>query len=746
LPPGLTLQSNGLLSGTPTTANSYQFSIDITYNITLLGQPFVTGTFPIPVFLTVGGATGATTVDPGGLTFAFNQGSTSPASQTITLANHGAQAKTFTAAASTNSSAKLSVSPSGGTVAAFTTSSLLVTVDPTGLPAGTYVGEISIAVLPSDENFSVPVLITVTSSQQRIVLSQTGLRFQAVTGGGAPPSQAISVFNGGAGSLSFNASASTTSGGNWLTISPASGSSSSTSAASISVGVNPAGLAAGNYYGQIQVTSANAANSPEVASVVLNVYPPDESPGAYVRPTGLIFVASAGGANPAAKTITISNPSPTAIRFNAAVFSSGPNFLTVQPQSGTVSTAQPSTVSVQPSLTGLAAGAYQGEVDFVFQDGSIRRVAVLLIVIPAGTSSSLSSSAETPQNTPLATGCTPTKLIPVFTLLGAGFKVTAGWPVAIETTIVDDCGAFMTSGSVVATFSSGDPALSLNSLQDGRWTATWQPRSTSSPQLTLTVTAQETQPALKGSAQIGGALSANPAVPIIGAGGVVSAASNAARQPLAPGAFISIYGQNLSQGISSSTTLPLATKLADTQVILAGKALPLQFAGTGQINAIVSFDVPPNTSQQLIVTQGTTVSVPEPVTIAPAQPAVFTLDLSGKGPGIIDVYKPDGTHLGVGQPASAGYVIVIYCAGLGAVDPPVDAGVGPPQPSKTVNEVTATIGGLRAQVLFAGVVAGFPGEYQVNVVVPDGVTPGDSVPVVLAVSGQQSVPVTLKIQ
>ena len=746
LPPGLTLQSNGLLSGTPTTNGSFQFSIDIAVHIVVQGQPAFDETVPIPQILTVGGTSGPTVVDPGGLTFAFNQGSTTASSQTITLTNRGSQAKTFTASASTNSSARFSVSPSSGSIGPFASSSVLVTVDPTGLPAGTFVGKASITVSPSGESFDVPVLITVTSSQQSIQLSQTGLRFQTVAGGGAPPPQMISVFNGGAGSLAFSVSASTISGGSWLSVSPVSGSSSSTSSASVTASVNPSGLAAGNYYGQITFTSPGVANSPQIVSVVLNVFTPDASPGALITPTGLIFVGQAG-TTPASKNISINNPSPTPIMFTTAVFSTtGPTFFTATPLNGTVRTGTPSTVTVQPVLTGLTAGVYRGELDFVFSDGSIRRVAIILIVTPSSGSSPAGSLATRLTGAPLAAGCTPTKLIPVFTQLGAGFKVTAGWPTPIETTIVDDCGTLMTTGSVVATFSSGDPALALGSLKDGRWTATWQPRNTSSAQVTITVKAQQTQPSLQGSEQIGGGLQANTAVPIISAGGVVSAASIAAQQPLAPGTFISIYGTNLSQGLDSSATLPLSTKLAGAQVILGGKQLPLQFASTGQINAIVGFDVPPNTTQQLIVQQGSTVSVPEPVTIAPAQPAVFTPDASGKGPGIIDVYKSDGTHLGVGQPVSAGYVVVIFCSGLGAVDPPLVAGAAPAQPSKTVNDVTATIGGVNAPVQFAGVVVGFPGLYQVNAVVPSGVTPGDSVPLVLSVAGQQSTPVTIKVQ
>src|SRR5207248_3880940 len=117
-------------------------------------------------------------------------------------------------------------------------------------------------------------------------------------------------------------------------------------------------------------------------------------------------------------------------------------------------------------------------------------------------------------------------------------------------------------------------------------------------QVTITVKAQEPSPALTGTAQIGGAASANPAVPVIDAGGVVSAASNAPRQPLAPGSYIAIYGKNLSNG-DIAHSLPLPTQLGGTQVILAGKLLPLNFAGNGQINAIVPFDIPVNTVQQV---------------------------------------------------------------------------------------------------------------------------------------------------
>jgi uncharacterized protein (TIGR03437 family) len=161
----------------------------------------------------------------------------------------------------------------------------------------------------------------------------------------------------------------------------------------------------------------------------------------------------------------------------------------------------------------------------------------------------------------------------------------------------------------------------------------------------------------------------------------------------------------------------------------------------------VPFDVQVNTTQQLLVQQGSTISVPEPVTIAAAQPAVFT---NGKGAGIIVGVKADQTQFLVdpSTPASANDVLVIYCSGLGNVDPPATAGSAASTTtlSMTVNPATVTIGGKDAPVVFAGLAPGFTGLYQINAVVPGGIPPAPDVPLVVTVAGQQSVPVTVALK
>lgn len=743
LPPGLMLASNAI-TGTPTQAGNYTFNVGFSETITYMGQTFSFGPYPLPIFIAITGNSGpAVDVNPAALTFSLTKGSTAVVTQSVIISNSASPAQNFTVNPSTSSGGEwLSVSPGSGTVAPFGTTSVSVNVDPSGLAVGTYLGTLSVSAQPSGQQFEIGVLASVSGGGAQLQISQSGLRFQTVAAGSSPPSQTISVLNGGAGSLNFTVSTSTTSGGaQWLTASPSSGAATSAKGALVSVSIHPTGLQPGDYYGQVQIAADGASNSPQTVSVVLNIAEAGEDIGAFVYPTGLIFVGSAGGTDPAAQTVSVTNPSTSMLTFTAGTtYGQTTPFFTVQPGSAPVDSTHPATLTVQPTIKGLAAGVYLGNIQLHFApDNSSRNIAVLLIVI-SGSGSRTSESVT-------ASSCIPKKLLPVFTQLGANFATVAAWPTPIEVTIVDDCGNLMTNGSVTASFSDSDPTLPLTSLNDGRWSATWQPRNPAA-QVVITVDASELVPLLQGTQNIGGALQSNPTTPSVYAGGVVSAAKSAKNQPLAPGGFTSIYGVHLSAGQNPALSLPLATQLGATQVLLAGRPLPLQYAADGQVNAVIPYDIPPNSTQQLIVSNGPALSVPEPVVIAPAQPAIFA---QADGFGVVFDVKPgktvqtlvDATH-----PISAGDAIVIYCAGLGPVSPPVEAGHAAPSspPAMTVNPVTVTIGGKKAQVFFGGLVGGFAGLYQVNAYVPTGIKAGADVPLVVTVMGFDSAPVSVAVK
>jgi uncharacterized protein (TIGR03437 family) len=206
----------------------------------------------------------------------------------------------------------------------------------------------------------------------------------------------------------------------------------------------------------------------------------------------------------------------------------------------------------------------------------------------------------------------------------------------------------------------------------------------------------------------------------------------------------------MADSIDQATALPLPTKLQNTRLTLGGKPVPLVFTSSGQINAQLGYDLPPLTTQQLVVQNGTRLSVPQPVTIGSAQPAIFTVDATGKGQGHIYRFPtPAEQTLADGaSPAKTGDVIVIYCTGLGPVTPPVTAGEAVPADvlHQAATPVTLTIGGQPAAVAFAGVTPGFTGLYQINATVPVGVKPGNAVPVVITVGTSLSPTVTMAVQ
>jgi len=97
-------------------------------------------------------------------------------------------------------------------------------------------------------------------------------------------------------------------------------------------------------------------------------------------------------------------------------------------------------------------------------------------------------------------------------------------------------------------------------------------------------------------------------------------------------------------------------------VLLGNQPLPILYTSAGQLNVQVPYGVPVNTQYQLTVQHGSTLSLPESLVVAAAQPGIFTVNLSGTGQGVI--MKSDGVTLAQpGTPASIGETVVIYCTG-----------------------------------------------------------------------------------
>jgi uncharacterized protein (TIGR03437 family) len=90
----------------------------------------------------------------------------------------------------------------------------------------------------------------------------------------------------------------------------------------------------------------------------------------------------------------------------------------------------------------------------------------------------------------------------------------------------------------------------------------------------------------------------------------------------------------------------------------------------------------------------------------------------------------------------------MYATGEGQTDPAGEDGKLSEQPYPVpLLAVSLTIGGLPADIGFAGAAPGFAGLLQINARVPAAVSPGNDIPVVVKVGDAMSQPgVTMAVQ
>jgi uncharacterized protein (TIGR03437 family) len=738
-------------------AGTYQGTVTIT------APNAVPSTTTVAVTLTVKpGTPAALGIDTQNVSFTATQGS-GPLTQQLHVLNPGGGSLSFTANASTTSGGSwLSISPANGTATPSSPASLTITATPGSIAPGTYSG--TITVIGAGSTVNVAVTLSVSAPTSIILVSQSGLSFTSVAQGGVPLPQNFGILNTGQGSMSWTATTATLSGGDWLQISPSSGTVQRPylDVSLVTVSIDPSTLAAGTYYGRIQV-SAPAANTPQVMTVILTVLPAGLSLGPQIFPTGLIFTGVAG-VTPGSQDVQVGNPTGQVNNFQSGIIGTGFSFL---PTNATIQPSQPTTLRVFPDFSTLTGGSLQrGTITLQFSDGSSQTISVLILVAPSGSTPAAvetdvfgdRSMAERGYRIELgpnaASGCATQPLQVLYRSLQPNFTAVVGQGKAIEVRVSDGCGNLVGPGGQQAQVSAyfASESVAMTHIGGGVWQGTWKPLTAGPVVVNVYALLQQGGNLVGGqTGALSGVVSAPaPAdtTPTVTAQGVVHAASDQGGVPIAPGGLISVYGVNLSDGVGQSNGLPLPQQLNGTQVLLGNQPLPILYTSTGQMNVQVPYGVPVNTQYPLTVQHGNTLSLPQSLVVAAAQPGIFTVNQQGTGQG--SIVKSDQVTLAQpGTPAAVGETIVIYCTGLGAVTPAVKEGSPAPTTpplSTTVNTVTVTIGGKAAQVAFAGLTPGYAGLYQVNAVVPVGITTGDAVPVLLSVAGQDSPPVTMAVR
>jgi uncharacterized protein (TIGR03437 family) len=224
----------------------------------------------------------------------------------------------------------------------------------------------------------------------------------------------------------------------------------------------------------------------------------------------------------------------------------------------------------------------------------------------------------------------------------------------------------------------------------------------------------------------------------------VTNAANYSTRPLTAGTITALFPTVTSNPIAADTAaapgnvFPLPKTLADTQILLNGKQIPLLFVSPKQDNVILP-NVLPTTGtmdlQAVRISTGQIYGAAE-VALASASPGLFTLAALGSGQ-VIAVNVQDGTVNDASHAVARGQFIILYGTGVGPVpNPPADGMPASGQPAIDLPNVliaapapaTGGSGGfIQGTATYSGLAPGFAGLWQINVQIPSGAQTGGAV-------------------
>jgi uncharacterized protein (TIGR03437 family) len=583
---------------------------------------------------------------------------------------------------------------------------------------------------------------------QRIGIGGPGPSFTWQIGTAPPPPQTISADPGQPGiPLDYAVSASTSSGGAWLSVTP--GKANTSQFANFTVSVNPAGLAPGAYNGTITATPLEAIGQAVVAPVTLTVLPANY---VTISPSysELTFVVYPGVPLPSPATISMVSGTPVAVSVTSSIQSGG-NWFSVSVSS----TSTPATLTVTPDTSHLGLGTYNGTIVITGPHNSISLPVALYISGPPQLQlrpSSLIFSGP-------AGGPAPN---PQFVELSPVVKIASSVTTASTPPIVTS-----TPASLTFAVPSGSNSVQTINVQSSQPPVTWVAYSTVaymskySSEIsvdcrppTCSVTASPALPGMYyGTIQFvrpdGGMEGSVPVTVLAGVTAaqppVISSVVNAATQiagAFSPGEIVSVHGIGVGPAAIDGFTLDASGKVGSTldsvDIRFDGKPAPLLYASPTQVNVIVPYEVAgkPVTTIQ-VINQGIQ-SAAWGVPVAPATPGIFTLDATGQGPAA--VLNQDSSVNSPANPALRGSTIQIFATGGGQTSPPSATGTITQSATEMLAlPVAVSIGGVDAQAVYAGAAPQeVAGLVQVNAVVPQGVVPGPATPLSIRIGGAES--------
>jgi uncharacterized protein (TIGR03437 family) len=556
-----------------------------------------------------------------------------------------------------------------------------------------------------------PVQITVTANVTTTPLFNAkplSLYFTSAYQSPTRPSQTIQLSMTDNSLASFTATASFTAG-SWLSVTPSSGSTP----LSITVSANPASLGIGSYTGSIKIKSP-ALLADLIVPVTFKVTPTAVS----AKPASLSFTQTAGGTPPPAQNVVVTvegGSQEFSVAIDQGSFPAAA--LTATPASGNT----PATISVGLQPNSFPVGTYTGSVIVAIPASAEGQIVIPVTLNVIGTADKPSISAD-----PVSLAFTyPRGADPP---TGQSIIVkSSGGAVNISASATTDSGG---EWLALTPLSSKTPAafgvsVKVAGLPDASYTGTvtLTASGSSAGPITIPVRLDVTTP---GSTTTRISSIAN------GASGT--------RGTVAPGEIVTISGTVI--GPTAGTTLAMTsdgkvdTTLSGVRVFFDEFAAPLLYVSAGQINAIVPYEVAGRTTVQVRVQKDGVASDPYTIQIGASAPGIFTATQDGRGQAA--ALNEDNVANSQSSPASRGSIVQVFATGEGVTQPPGITGSVTDELRVPVGKVKATVGGLPAEVVFAGAAPqAIAGLFQVNVRIPPNAATGN-VPIAITVGETKS--------
>ena len=215
---------------------------------------------------------------------------------------------------------------------------------------------------------------------------------------------------------------------------------------------------------------------------------------------------------------------------------------------------------------------------------------------------------------------------------------------------------------------------------------------------------------------------------------------------IAPGTWIEITGSGLAPGAREWTAADFHGAIAPqsldgVRVTIGGQSAFVDYISPGQVNALVPSNVAPG-SAAVVVNNGVSSIGPYSVQVTATMPGLlapesFRVNGQQHVAALFRDWKtyalPATAALGVpSRPAKPGDEIILLGIGFGGVSPDLPGGTVVSQTNQLTTPVEIRIGGVPAELKYAGLSPGYIGLYQFNVIVP-------------ALADNNAAPVTFKL-